>query len=133
MSTIILCALNDVARLRGVVSTITVKRLGAYPSMDLLAPTKALVWGYKSGTGDTRFARYPSLTEEQYTDGYRELIEARMPRITQWYRELPEDNNHELTLCCYCPAGNFCHRQLVAKLFGWLNRRLGLSHVIELY
>ncbi len=133
MSTIMLCALSDRAHHRGPVSTITVKRTSVYPSLDVLAPTKRLVYGYKHHQGDTRFAGYPPLTQADYIAGYRALIQARLPQIAAWYQGLPTASTYMLTLCCYCPLGVFCHRQLVYKLLLWLNRRLGLTHQVHLY
>jgi hypothetical protein len=133
MSTIILCALADRARQRGQVSTITVKRVPAYPSLAALAPTKRLVYGYKHDQGDARFAGYPPVSQAQYITEYRALILARLPQIANWYQGLPTTNTHALTLCCYCPPGVFCHRQLVYKLLTWLNRKLCLKHQVSLH
>lgn len=133
MTTIILCSLNDHEHCQGTVYTMTVQRCKDVPSLDFLVPTKALVFGHKHFCGDARFAGYPQVSDEQYVTGYRELIKPRLNRIAVWYTGLPLSNEHVLTLCCYCRRGEFCHRQLVYKLLLWLNRKLHLTHVVELY
>jgi hypothetical protein len=111
----------------------TVKRVPSLPSYELLVPPADLVYGHKHYCGDTRFRRYAPVSDEQYIAGYRVVIEQRLSRIAAWYGALPTDNTSALTLCCYCQEGAFCHRQLVSKLFLWLNKKLHLSHVIELH
>jgi hypothetical protein len=133
MTTIVLCALSDQKYHRSSVYTMTVKRVSALPSCDLLVPPAALVYGHKHAGGDARFCQYRPVSDQQYIDGYRQVIEQRLPRIARWYRMLPLDNTTTLTLCCYCAEGAFCHRQLVYKLFLWLNRKYNLPHCVELH
>jgi ASCH domain len=50
----------------------------------------------------------------EYTNRFREEIRDRMPQIRVWLESLTPDQT--LTLCCWEPAGQFCHRNLVAAL-----------------
>lgn len=133
MTHILLCSLHDRVYHRPPVYTMTVKRVASLPSCDLLVPSPALVYGHKYYHGDARFRAYAPVSDEAYIAGYRDLVMSRIQRIASWYRALPVSHDCTLTLCCYCPEGAFCHRQLVYKLFLWLNGKLGLSHVIELH
>ena len=133
MTTIVLCALHDRVYHRQPVYTITVKRVASLPSYDLLVPPAPLVYGHKQYCGDARFRGYPPVSDEQYIVGYREVIMQRLSRIASWYSALPAENSYAITFCCNYPQGTFCHRQLVWKVFLWLNTKLVLSHTIELY
>jgi len=70
----------------------------------LLAPTWALVGGYKHWQG------YLPLTEQQYTDKYLALLRARYLANEEAFIEIIQ--REHLVLLCYCRAGVFCHRHL---------------------
>ncbi len=63
------------------------------------APTWAMVRAYKAG----------KLSEEQYTEQYRAIL-SRVPDCI-WQDIL---SRRSITLVCYCPPGEFCHRLLLA-------------------
>ena len=54
-----------------------------------------------------------------------------MPQIKEWYSSL--HYLEQINICCYCAPGKFCHRQFVAQTLIWLNKKMGLSHIIELF
>jgi hypothetical protein len=57
--------------------------------------------------------RDKEISEEEFTNRYRQLIVERWAEVKKWMDDLsPSD---ELYLCCWEQVG-FCHRYLVAKL-----------------
>lgn len=90
-------------------------------NIDALTPTEPMVKGHKHFDGDTRFASWPKVSDQQYHDQYLAIVEENMDAIKQWYNSIPDDVT--IILCCYCAKGKFCHRQYVAQLFEWLNRK----------
>jgi len=68
-----------------------------------LCPTWQMVKDYKARR----------ISEEEYTDQYRELVIERWPAIKKWMDSIAV--NDEVYLCCWERTG-FCHRYLVAKL-----------------
>ena len=80
----------------------------------LLAPTKAMVYGYKSGVGDQRFAgKYAALSEAEYTEQYLELLRERFIENDEAFYQLVQRKS--VTLQCYCGRGKFCHRRILAE------------------
>ena len=79
----------------------------------LLAPTKAMVFGYKSGTGDQRFAKYKPLSDAEYTEQYLELLRERFINNDETFHQLVQRKS--VTLQCYCGKGKFCHRRILAE------------------
>jgi uncharacterized protein YeaO (DUF488 family) len=80
----------------------------------LLAPTKAMVYGYKAGQGDQRFAgKYKSLSEAEYTEQYLALLRERFINNDEVFHELVQ--RESITLQCYCGRGKFCHRRILAE------------------
>ena len=75
--------------------------VGVRGSIQCLMPTWDMVHCFKRR----------SMSEEEYTGKYRELIIKRWPAVKQWLSRLEPD----AYLCCWCTTG-FCHRYLVAKL-----------------
>ncbi len=69
-----------------------------------LVPTWEMVRGYKAGR----------LSQDEYTRQYRNLLAERWADVKVWLASL--DAEQDVTLCCWEPAGQFCHRQLVALL-----------------
>ena len=72
--------------------------------VDCLVPTWEMVRAYKAGR----------LSQADYVEQYRDLLAERWAHVTAWLDSL--DADQDLTLCCWEPAGRFCHRQLVALL-----------------
>ena len=84
----------------------------------LVAPTWDMVRGYKAG----------SIDDEEYTKLYMEILERNEQRILDafsFYSTLTQ----KVALACYCKAGAFCHRVLLAK---WLSEKLGWEYVGEI-
>jgi uncharacterized protein YeaO (DUF488 family) len=79
----------------------------------LLAPTKAMVYGYKAGTGDQRFAKYKPLIEAEYTEQYLELLRERFSANREAFHQLVQ--RESITLQCYCGRDKFCHRRILAE------------------
>jgi uncharacterized protein YeaO (DUF488 family) len=80
----------------------------------LLAPTKAIVYGYKAGKGDQRFAgKYKPLNEAQYTEQYLELLRERFIKNDEAFHQLVQ--RESITLQCYCGKDKFCHRRILAE------------------
>lgn len=79
-----------------------------------LAPTWAMVMGYKKGT----------ISQATYTKQYREII-------ARSQRTMPEKWNNtiirkkRIVFCCYCPPKEFCHRVLLANAFVAWGKEMG--------
>jgi uncharacterized protein YeaO (DUF488 family) len=74
----------------------------------LFAPSWKIVMNYKNG----------KITEQEYTVAYYEIMKASSrDHRSEWTSLLAKDR---IVLCCYCPAGVFCHRLLLAKLLAKL-------------
>ncbi len=83
----------------------------------LLAPTWDLVGGvkhYETQGRDPRWLRYTPLTQEQYIDGYYDLLRARYKVDVRPFIELIQ--RKRLVICCYCAADTFCHRHLAVGI-----------------
>ncbi len=82
----------------------------------LLAPTWELVGGIKHHETqgiDPRWVKYSPITQEQYIQGYYELLRARyQPNEEGFLAILRLDR----VVCCYCQAGVFCHRYLAVDI-----------------
>lgn len=102
---IVLASVNDRQHWRGQAYCTTAKPMGSLPRLAFLAPTWALVMGYKHGQ-----------TWDEYTAGYRELLASRWPAVRQWLDSLSSDV--DATLLCYCTLreGQHCHRELLAHM-----------------
>jgi len=90
---------------------ITVK--SAIPPGNVLAPTWDMVNGYKAQT----------LTQWDYAVQYFSLLMSRMTSLSgdlsHGERVMFDEivtNRQQLTLVCFCPAGEFCHRVLAARM-----------------
>ena len=80
----------------------------------LLAPIKAMVYGYKAGTGDQRFAgQYQPLSEAEYTEQYLALLRQRFSANREAFHQLVQ--RESITLQCYCGRDTFCHRRILAE------------------
>jgi len=72
------------------------------------APTWDLIVGYMRG----------QITEAQYASVYRAMMhKSQQENRDQWDELLHMDR---VTLCCFCPPGEFCHRVLLAALLAEL-------------
>lgn len=86
----------------------------AVGSGKVLAPTWKMVNDYKAGTID----------QWDYATKYFSLIIGRMMvyddsnRVALW--DIGE-NHKQITLVCFCPPGEFCHRILAARMLENLN------------
>ena len=70
----------------------------------IFAPSWDLVMGIKKG----------QITEKQYTDAYLLMMkESYKKNRKEWDDLLAKDR---IVLVCYCPAGAFCHRYLLANI-----------------
>jgi uncharacterized protein YeaO (DUF488 family) len=80
----------------------------------VFAPTWDMVMGYKNG----------KLTVKQYTDMYYDLMrKSWRENRERWMQILNADT---VVLCCYCAAGEFCHRHLLADMFVKSGKTLGI-------
>ena len=87
----------------------------------LFAPTWDIVMGHKRGKlqpgdDDSKYLRYAPIDDAQYTEIYNAMMrrswnEHREEWLTFMRQEQP------LALACYCPAGVFCHRHLLRRIF----------------
>lgn len=108
--TVTLASINDKQAHRGTVYTACVKPVQGIPNLDIFTPSREIVYGHKRYTGDTRFSSYAPVTDEQYKREYARLLRSRADDIRSWLDALDED----VTICCYCKQGTFCHRTLLA-------------------
>lgn len=69
------------------------------------APTWEMVKASKAGT----------LSPEAYTEQYRALMLTSVRTHAKLWREISALD--DVALLCYCPAGTFCHRHLLAGYF----------------
>lgn len=77
------------------------------------APTWDMVMGYKSG----------KLTEEAYTKAYYSMMRASYRANRARWDELL--SQPRVVLVCYCKAGAFCHRTLLANILVKLGASYG--------
>lgn len=82
------------------------------PTYRPLVPPWGLVKNYKEG----------KVEEEGYTEEYYEQLRQLNPQ--EIYDELFEIHNENPVLLCWEPAGEFCHRRIVAE---WLRDTLGIE------
>lgn len=85
---------------------------------ELLAPTWALVGGYKHWHG------YTALTDQQYTALYLDLLRRRYRANEQAFIELIQ--RPQLVLVCYCRSGVFCHRHIALDVLEKIANAKGL-------
>jgi len=77
------------------------------------APSWDMVMGYKKGM----------LSEKQYEKLYLERMRrSYVANRALWDGVLAKGR---VVLCCYCKAGDFCHRVLLAKIFVKLGAKYG--------
>jgi len=79
------------------------KSITVASSLKFLAPSAALLKDWKIG-----------ITEDTYTDRYRSEIRDNWTEVKDWLDTL--DPQVDATLCCWEKAGDFCHRNMIAKL-----------------
>ena len=87
---------------------ITVK--GDTPPGNILAPTWDMVRGLQKQT----------LSQWDYTIQYFSLLLVRMRAAPESkdtrFEEIVNSGRQSLTLVCFCPSGEFCHRILAARM-----------------
>lgn len=95
----------------------------------LCAPSWSMVLGHKAGKGDVRYiGEHTPLTDQMYVDRFSSLMWDRFSVNADLYRQLLTTKN--ITLLCFCPEGEFCHRHvLVEKIFPEMARRLSVNWV----
>ena len=72
----------------------------------MFAPTWDMVNGYKSG----------ALSQERYTELYHDIIKDVWDNnFAAWKVLLEYAELSNVVLVCFCPAGAFCHRVLLAQ------------------
>lgn len=70
----------------------------------IFAPSWKIVMDYKNG----------KISEQEYTFNYCGMMKnSYKEHRSDWDALLSKD---KIVLCCYCPAGAFCHRLLLAKI-----------------
>lgn len=68
------------------------------------APTWDMVMGHKAGR----------ITDKQYIEQYYKMMRhSYRANREDWNAVLAKD---EVLLACYCPAGKFCHRHILAQM-----------------
>jgi hypothetical protein len=113
-----------------IIKTMTMQPQRGIENLTFLAPLETMVKGHKryAHPEDHRWAGWIPVSDEQYKDQYRRIIEGNMPHIKKWYRDLDTD----IVLCCYCAPGDFCHRIFVGDTFEWLNKKgIGLHQIVR--
>ena len=91
---------------------ITVK--GNTPPGNVLAPTWAMVRGLQAG----------KITQWDYTIKYFSLLMTRTMSIGDAWRSTLDQivyDRKSITLVCFCPPGEFCHRVLAANMLQHMN------------
>ncbi|QZA70957.1 hypothetical protein AH06_185 [Erwinia phage AH06] len=72
-----------------------------------LAPSWEMVMGYKQG----------SISENQYTELYYELLRSRYKADKQPFLKLLDDfRDKDIAVACFCTPGHFCHRHLLVTI-----------------
>ncbi len=110
---VVFASINDKRHHRGSVYTMCVTRIGKPDNLDVFTPTATIVYGHKRYAGDTRFLNYQSVTDREYTRIYAQLLKERSVQVREWIDNITND----VTLCCFCRRGTFCHRYILAKWF----------------
>lgn len=71
----------------------------------VFAPSWEIVMGVKKG----------DITEDEYTEIYKQLMRDSYQANRSRWDEVA--NMDQVTVCCYCPDGCFCHRYLLVEMF----------------
>ncbi len=80
------------------------------------APTWKMVMQSKKGI----------MSKEEYTKNYMELMrKSYLENMEEWEKLL---NRDKAVLVCFCPAGAFCHRLILAKML----EKLGAEYMGEI-
>lgn len=88
--------------------------ISLYPPKDwagkhlpLFAPTPELLQWWKSSAKD-------AAAQEEYKHRFREILDSRQQLIQLWVGK-QKDKPVDMTLCCFEPTGEFCHRHQVGE------------------
>jgi len=76
------------------------------------APTWEMVSSFKKGT----------ISQELYTDAYIGILSKSLATSNQIWQQVQNTYTDRITLVCFCPAGAFCHRVILAGALqgmGW--------------
>lgn len=125
MLTITTCRVHEITKWknRGAMAIdVTVKN--AKGATKELAPTWALVMGYKEGR----------LTEEEYTSQYRNRLKnAQKKSPEKWRNTILNNEGKTLVFACMCRPGDFCHRILLRdEMVRFAREELGIEvRIIE--
>lgn len=75
----------------------------------LFSPSWDIVMGHKNG----------SVSDEEYKHEYRRILNRRIVETPDRFHEFFMLHQADrIALACYCPAGKFCHRHLLANAAG---------------
>lgn len=86
-------------------------------------------------SGDQRFAPYPDVlwaykrgevTDEQYTEVYREKLRKQLLSTPEVFEELLEGTEPK-AVACYCRAGKFCHRHIYIDVMSEIAEDNGIA------
>jgi len=94
----------------------------------VLAPTSNLVYGHKAYMGDARFQHFTPINDEEYREGYLELIRGRFLPNWQHFRDLLKRD--EVTITCFCGKDKaYCHRHIIVNsILPGCAKRFGISY-----
>lgn len=132
--TIQLSLLRQFVENHGKVYDTTVKT-GAESISGILAPTWALVGGYKRSVdpGNKKWRRYKPISWEEYEVAYTDLIRDRFKshysRFHQWVMDTAQQGRvYPIAIGCYCSANDPCHRHLlIDRVFPGLFAHFGIE------
>jgi uncharacterized protein YeaO (DUF488 family) len=85
----------------------------------VFAPTWGMVMGYKDGL----------ISESKYTDTYQQIMRQSFKNNRRRWEDVVRSGS--VTLVCYCAAGAFCHRHLLAKMLTLVARDMGYEVMME--
>ncbi len=81
----------------------------------LFAPTWKIVMAHKAG----------EITDQQYRDEYYPMMrQSWIDHREAWEQFLRQED--WIAIMCYCPAGHFCHRLELVKIFQTLCEKLAI-------
>lgn len=80
------------------------------------APDADVLWAYKRG----------EVTDEQYTEIYREKMRKQLLSTPEAFEELLEGTTDK-AVACYCTAGKFCHRHIYIEVLSEIAEDNGIE------
>jgi len=82
------------------------------------APTWGIVSGYRKG----------EISVEEYTEAYLQILEDSLAENGEFWNRMM-NSGASIAFLCYCPAGDFCHRVLLAEFVQNLGKKMGVEVV----